>query len=34
MPDPDYAGNPPGCFHLLVGLVVIFIVALVLKSCF
>ena len=33
MPDPGYADNPPGCFALLIGLVLIFFVALILRSC-
>ncbi len=33
MPDPDYAGNPPGCFHVVIGLFILFFLALILKSC-
>jgi len=33
MPEPGYADNPPGCFHLLLGLVVILVAVLIFRSC-
>jgi len=33
MPDPGYADDPSGCFPLLIGLLLIFFVAVILKSC-
>ncbi len=33
MPDPGYADGPPGFLLLVIGLFVLFIVALVLQSC-
>jgi len=33
MPEPGYADNPPGCLHLLVGLAVILVAMLILRSC-
>jgi hypothetical protein len=33
MPEPNYADNPPGCFFVLLGLIVLSMVALILKSC-
>ena len=33
MPDPGYADNPPGCLLVVVGLFVLFVLAVILKSC-
>ena len=33
MPDPGYADNPPGCLLVMVGLFVLFVLALILQSC-
>jgi len=33
MPDPGYADNPSGCLALVIGLAVIFFIALILQSC-
>ena len=33
MPEPGYASDPPGCLPVLIGLILIVIVALIIKSC-
>ena len=34
MPEPGYtSGGPPSLFHLIIGLVVLFVLAMLLKSC-
>lgn len=33
MPDPDYADNPAGCLLVVIGLFLLFLLALVLQSC-